>query len=432
MAFLQARHLALAVNPAYVERHHTERTSMSASITTPSKTQATTYAVLFAVTGGHFINDTLQALLISIYPLLRDVHNLTFTQVGLITMTFQATASVLQPLIGLFTDKKPLPFSLPFAPALTLIGLVMVGFASNYSMILIAAALIGVGSSIFHPEASRLARLSSGGRYGFAQSTFQVGGNFGTALGPLLAALVVIPHGQTSVAWLAGIALISVVILSYAGNWYAHHLSPAGGGRRVVKAVAPLPRNTVILSLAILLCLMFSKFVYTSSMSSFFTFYLIETFQLSPKEAQIDLFIYLAAFAAGTLLGGPIGDRIGRKAVIWFSVLGALPFTLALPYANHFWTVALSIPIGFILASAFSAMLVYAQELLPGRVGLISGLFFGLAFGIAGIGAALMGSLADWTSISFVYKLCSFLPAIGLLTMFLPNTRDLAARQTAS
>ncbi|HRX34966.1 MAG TPA: MFS transporter [Aestuariivirga sp.] len=398
---------------------------MTSKTSSAAQVQATTLAVLFAVTGGHFINDTLQALLVSIYPLLHDLHNLTFTQVGLITFTFQVTASVLQPLIGMFTDRNPLPFSLPFAPATTFIGLVTLGFANSYAMILIAAALIGIGSSIFHPEASRLARLSSGGRYGFAQSTFQVGGNLGTAIGPALAALIVIPYGQSSVAWLAGIALISVAILSYAARWYAHHLSPKGGGRRVAATVSPLPRNTVILSLVILLCLMFSKFVYTSAMSSFLTFYLIETFGISVKEAQLDLFIYLAAFAAGTLLGGPIGDRIGRKAVIWFSVLGALPFTLALPYANHFWTVALSIPIGFILASAFSAMLVFAQELLPGRIGLISGLFFGLAFGIAGIGAALLGSLADWTSIGFVYKLCSFLPAIGLLTMFLPNTRDL-------
>jgi MFS transporter, FSR family, fosmidomycin resistance protein len=409
--------------PDYLER-------MSSTAITPARVETTTYAVLFAVTGGHFINDTMQALLLAIYPLLHEVHHLTFTQVGIITLVFQVTASVLQPVVGLYTDRKPLPYSLPFAPAMTLIGLVTLGFAANYLMVLVAAALIGIGSSIFHPEASRLARLSSGGRYGFAQSTFQVGGNFGTALGPVLAAMIVFQYGQTSVAWLGAIALVSIAILSYAGGWYAHHLSPAGGGKHAVRQAAPLPRNTVIVSLVILLCLMFSKFVYTSSMSSFYTFYLIDTFKLSPKEAQMDLFIYLAAFAVGTLLGGPIGDRIGRKAVIWFSVLGALPFTLALPYANHFWTVALSIPIGFILASAFSAMLVYAQELLPGRVGLVSGLFFGLAFGIAGIGAALLGSLADWTSISFVYNLCSFLPAIGLLTMFLPDTREVPARQS--
>ena len=402
------------------------------SVASPSPVRtATTYTVLFAVTAGHFINDTMQALLMAIYPLLHDVLHLSFAQVGLITFVFQVTASVLQPLIGLFTDKKPLPYSLPFAPAMTMTGLILLGFASNYAMVLVAAALIGIGSSIFHPDASRLARLSSGGRYGLAQSTFQVGGNMGTALGPMLAALIVIPNGQTSVAWLAAIALVSVVVLSYAGNWYAQHMQATAGAKRAVAPAAPLPRNVVVLSLIILLCLMFSKFVYTVSMSSFYTFYLMDTFKLSPQEAQLDLFIYLAAFAAGTLLGGPIGDRIGRKAVIWFSVLGALPFTVLLPYANHFWTVVLTIPIGFILASAFSAMLVYAQELLPGRVGLVSGLFFGLAFGIAGIGAAALGSLADWTSIGFVYKLCSFLPMFGLLTMFLPNMRSLPRKAAA-
>jgi FSR family fosmidomycin resistance protein-like MFS transporter len=398
---------------------------MSSAQTASARNQATTYAVLFAVTAGHLINDTMQALLLSIYPMLRDLLDLSFAQVGFITMAFQATASVLQPLIGYFTDRHPVPFSLPFAPALTLVGLVVVGFAPSYPVLLTGAVLIGLGSSLFHPDASRLARLSSGGRFGFAQSLFQLGGNFGTAIGPLLAAFIVLPHGQKSVAWLAIIALISVAVLSYAARWYAHHLSPAGGARRAATPPQPLPRRIVFTSLFILLCLMFSKFVYTSSLSSFYTFYLIDTFQLSDREAQVDLFIYLGAFAAGTLLGGPIGDRIGRKAVIWFSVLGALPFTLALPYANHFWAVALSIPIGFILASAFSAMLVYAQELVPGRIGLISGLFFGVAFGIGALGAALLGVLADRTSISFVFQVCSFLPAIGLLAMFLPGTRAL-------
>ena len=398
---------------------------------TPAKVQTTTYAVLFAVTAGHLINDTLQALLLSIYPLLRELHNLSFAQVGFITMAFQATASVLQPLIGHYTDKKPFPYSLPIAPAMSLVGLVVVGLAHSYGMILVGATLIGIGSSIFHPEASRLARLASGGRFGFAQSLFQVGGNFGTSIGPLLAAFLVVPHGQGSVAWLALLALLSVAVLSYAAKWYAHHLSPKGGARHSAPPPNPLPRRMVITSLSVLLCLMFSKFLYTSSMSSFYTFYLMDTFGLSPKEAQIDLFIYLAAFAAGTLMGGPIGDRIGRKAVIWFSVLGALPFTVVLPYANHFWTVILSIPIGFILASAFSAMLVYAQELMPGRIGMISGLFFGVAFGIAAAGAALLGMVADATSIGFVFHICSFLPAIGLLAMFLPNRKQLAAAQGA-
>ena len=397
-------------------------TSDAPSISPRASTAA--FGVLMAVSAGHLINDTLQALLVSIYPLLRDSLALSFTQIGFITLVFQVTASILQPFVGLFTDRKPLPFSLPVAPALSLLGLVALGFATNYVLVLMAAALIGVGSSIFHPEASRVARLSSGGRFGFAQSTFQVGGNVGTSIGPLLAALLVIPHGQKSVAWLAGIALISIGALTYASNWYAGHLKPTAAKVHHAEPVG-LPRPVVIRSLVVLLGLMFSKFVYTTSMTSFYTFYLIDTFQLSAREAQIDLFIYLAAFAAGTLLGGPIGDRIGRKTVIWFSILGALPFTLALPYANHFWTVVLTIPIGFILASAFSAMLVFAQELVPGRVGLISGLFFGLAFGIAGIGAAALGVAADHTSIGFVYRLCSYLPALGLLTIFLPNIRHL-------
>jgi FSR family fosmidomycin resistance protein-like MFS transporter len=396
-----------------------------------AQAKAATHAVLLAVTAGHLINDTLQALLLSIYPLLRDLHSLSFAQIGFITLAFQGIASVLQPVVGLYTDKRPIPFSLPFAPALTLIGLVVLGFAASYTMILAGAVLIGLGSSIFHPEASRLARLSSGGRYGYAQSLFQVGGNFGTSVGPLLAAFVVIPHGQASVSWFAAAALVSVAVLTYAARWYAHHLSPAGGAKHPARVAKPLPRRMIVTSLTILLCLMFSKFVYTSSLSSFYTFYLIDRFGLSANEAQVNLFVYLAAFAAGTLLGGPIGDRIGRKAVIWFSVLGALPFTLALPYANHFWAVVLSVPIGFILASAFSAMLVYAQELLPGRVGMISGLFFGLAFGIAAVGAALLGWLADVTSMGFVFHLCSFLPAIGLLTMFLPSTKTLADAQAA-
>lgn len=395
-----------------------------------AKAQAAIHGVLLAVTAGHLINDTLQALLLSIYPMLRDLHSLSFAQVGFITLAFQATASVLQPLVGLYTDRRPIPFSLPIAPALTLIGLVVLALAGSYAMILLGAALIGIGSSIFHPEASRIARLSSGGRFGYAQSLFQLGGNFGTSIGPLLAAFVVVPYGQASLSWFSVLALLSVAVLSYAATWYQRHLSPAGGARRAVNTPQLLPRRMIVTSLVILLCLMFSKFVYTSSLSSFYTFYLIDTFSLTPREAQIDLFIYLAAFAAGTMLGGPIGDRIGRKAVIWFSVLGALPFTLALPYANHFWAVVLSVPIGFILASAFSAMLVYAQELLPGRVGLISGLFFGVAFGIAAVGAALLGWLADVTSIGFVFHLCSFLPAIGLLTMFLPNARTAQASQS--
>jgi MFS transporter, FSR family, fosmidomycin resistance protein len=385
---------------------------------------STVYAVLLAVAACHMINDTLQAVLLSIYPMLRDNYALTFTQVGVITMTFQVTGSVLQPIIGHYTDRNPLPYSLPIAPACTLAGLVLLTFATSYPAILLSAAMIGIGSSIFHPEASRVTRLSSGGRYGFAQSLFQVGGNLGTSLGPLLAALFIIPHGQHSILWVAILAVASIALLSYASRWYAGHLSGLKAKAQVVQR-STLPRNVIIMSLAILVLLMFSKFVYTASLGTFFTFYLIDHFKVTNQEAQYYLFIYLFAFAAGTFLGGPIGDKIGRKAVIWFSVLGALPFTLALPYANLFWTVALTVPIGFILASAFSAMVVYAQEMLPGRVGMISGLFFGLAFGFGGLGAALLGVLADGNGITFVYRLCSFLPAIGLLTMFLPNTREL-------
>jgi MFS transporter, FSR family, fosmidomycin resistance protein len=385
---------------------------------------STVYAVLLAVAACHMINDTLQAVLLSIYPMLRDSYALSFTQVGAITMTFQVTGSVLQPIIGQYTDRNPLPYSLPLAPTCTLIGLVLLTFATSYHAILLAAGMIGIGSSIFHPEASRVTRLSSGGRFGFAQSVFQVGGNLGTSIGPLLAALFIIPHGQRSILWVAILALASIALLSYASRWYASHLGEMKAKVQAVQKSA-LPRRTIIMSLAILVLLMFSKFVYTASLGTFFTFYLIDHFKVGVQDAQYYLFIYLFSFAAGTFLGGPIGDKIGRKAVIWFSVLGALPFTLALPYANLFWTVALTVPIGFILASAFSAMVVYAQEMLPGRVGMISGLFFGLAFGFGGLGAALLGVLADRTSISVVYHICSFLPAIGLLTMFLPNTEQL-------
>jgi FSR family fosmidomycin resistance protein-like MFS transporter len=383
---------------------------------------STVFAVLIAVTTCHLINDTLQALMLAIYPILRDSYALTFAQIGMITMVFHVTASVLQPLIGLYTDRRPLPYSLPLAPAFTLLGLVLLGVATSYPTILVAAGAVGIGSAIFHPEASRVARIASGGRFGMAQSLFQVGGNIGTSLGPLLAAWIILPRGQASVVWFGVIALAAVGILSNVGRWYSHHLSPKNTARSIPAARHNLSTRTVSLSLLILLALMFSKFVYTSSFTSFYTFYLIDHFRVPVKDAQIYLFVYLGAFAVGTFAGGPIGDRIGRKAVIWFSILGALPFTLALPFANLFWTVILTIPIGLILASAFSAMVVYAQELLPGRVGMISGLFFGTAFGIAGLSAVPLGYLADHTSITFVFQLCSVLPAIGLLTIFLPGT----------
>jgi FSR family fosmidomycin resistance protein-like MFS transporter len=395
--------------------------------TSPNTASAAAYSVLFAVAACHMINDTLQAVMLSMYPLLHQTYALSFAQIGMMTMVFQVTGSILQPLIGHFTDKRPIPFSLPFAPACTLIGITLLALATSYPALLVAAAAIGVGSSIFHPEASRVARLSSGGKFGLAQSVFQVGGNFGTSLGPLLAAWIVLPRGQQSALWFISIAIASILLLSYVGNWYNNHLGPSGR-----KAQTPGRSNvstpTVVVTLAILLLLMFSKFVYTASLSSFLTFYLMEKFSVTAEYAQYCLFIYLFAFAAGTILGGPIGDKIGRKAVIWFSVLGALPFTLLLPFANLFWTIVLTVPIGFILASAFSAMVVYAQELLPGRVGMISGLFFGVAFGFGGIGAAVLGWLADHMGIEQVFFICSFLPAIGLLTMFLPSAAELQGR----
>jgi FSR family fosmidomycin resistance protein-like MFS transporter len=387
----------------------------------------TVFAVLISVTVCHLINDTLQALMLAIYPILRDSYALTFAQIGIITMVFHVTASVLQPLIGLYTDRHPLPYSLPLAPAFTLLGVLLLAFATSYPAILVAAGAIGVGSAIFHPEASRVARIASGGRYGMAQSLFQVGGNIGSSLGPLLAAWIILPRGQASLVWFGLIALTAVGILSGVGRWYSQHLRPKNTARPVPLVHHNLSSRTVSLSLLVLLALMFSKFVYTSSFSSFYTFYLIDHFRVPVKDAQIYLFVYLGAFAVGTFAGGPIGDRIGRKAVIWFSILGALPFTLALPFANLFWTVVLTVPIGLILASAFSAMVVYAQELLPGRVGMISGLFFGTAFGIAGLSAVPLGYLADHTSITFVFQLCSVLPAIGLLTIFLPGTERMKA-----
>jgi MFS transporter, FSR family, fosmidomycin resistance protein len=387
----------------------------------PQKSAAsTTYAVLFAASGCHMINDTLQAVMISSYPMLRDTFTLSFAQIGLITMAFQVTASILQPLIGLYTDKRPLPYILPVAPALTLIGFLLLAFAPSYAVILIAAGTIGIGSSVFHPDSSRVSRLASGGRFGFAQATFQVGGNLGTAIGPLLAAAIVLPYGQSSYAWFAILAIASILILTGVGRWYSNHLEQKKSAPAASTA-SPFSKGTITFALTLLVLLMFSKFVYTSSLHSFYTFYLIDHFGVDVHRAQIYLFVLLGAIAVGTFAGGPIGDKIGTKKVILVSILGALPFTLALPHMNLFWTVALTIPIGLIISSAFSAMVVYAQDLLPGRVGMISGLFFGLAFGMGGMGAALLGRIADATSIDFVFYICSFLPALGLLAFWLPD-----------
>ena len=384
--------------------------------------ESATFTILLALSVSHMLNDTMQSLMPALYPMLKTNLALSYGEIGLITLAFQLTASLLQPMVGLVTDRKPMPYSLAAGMGFTLIGLLLLSRAHSLASVLIAAATIGLGSSIFHPEASRMARYASGGQHGLAQSLFQVGGNAGSALGPLLAAFIVLPGGQRSVAWFSLIALLAMTILGSVGRWYVRHQAARGGkARRVAERQHTLSRARVGFSLAILIALMFSKFFYLSSISSYFTLYLIHQFGVTIQTAQIDLFVFLAATAVGTFFGGPLGDRIGRKYVIWGSILGVLPFTLALPYVGLVWTVVLAVPIGLILSSAFSAIVVYAQELVPGKVGTISGLFFGFAFGLGGLGAALLGELADLTSIEMVYRVCAFLPIIGLLTAFLPN-----------
>ncbi|WP_339477721.1 MULTISPECIES: MFS transporter [unclassified Pseudomonas] len=378
--------------------------------------------IIGAVALAHLINDLIQAVLPSIYPMLKDSYGLTFTQVGLITLTFQLTASLLQPWVGYHTDRHPKPWLLPAGTVCTLIGIVMMSMVGSFALILLAAALIGIGSSTFHPEASRVARLASGGRYGLAQSTFQVGGNAGSAFGPLLAAAIIIPYGQGNVAWFGVFALFALFVLYRISRWYANHLN-LFNLKQGQAATHGLSKGRVLSALVVLGLLVFSKYFYMASFTSYFTFYLIEKFDLSVASSQLHLFLFLGAVAAGTFFGGPIGDRIGRKAVIWFSILGVAPFTLILPHVDLLWTSILSVVIGFILASAFSAIVVYAQELVPGNVGMIAGVFFGLMFGFGGIGAALLGHLADIRGIVYVYWLCSFLPLFGVLAIFLPRTR---------
>jgi FSR family fosmidomycin resistance protein-like MFS transporter len=381
-------------------------------------------AILFALSFCHLLNDAIQALIPAIYPLLKESFKLNFTQIGLITLTFQMVGSVLQPLVGSFTDKYPKPYSLVFGMGVTWCGLILLALAPTYAAVLLAAGLVGLGSAVFHPESSRMARLASGGRHGLAQSLFQVGGNAGTALGPLLAAGFIVPHGQRHILWFSALAFAGLIILSKVGRWYQVKLSDASRRSSLSASGHPtISRAKVILSLGVLLLLMFSKFIYLASMTNYYTFYLMHRFGASVQQSQVYLFLFLGAGAAGTLAGGPIGDRIGRKQVIWLSILGIAPFALILPYANLGWTAVLSVLIGAIMASAFPAILVYATELLPGKVGLIAGLFFGLAFGLAGIGSAVLGKLADATSIEFVMFACSFLPLIGLLTWFLPNLK---------
>jgi len=379
--------------------------------------------ILASLSFCHLLNDMMQSLLPSIYPILKQNFGLSFSQIGVITLVNQITASLLQPVIGFYTDRRPQPYSLAIGMAFTLGGMVLLAFGVTFGLIVLASAFIGLGSAVFHPESSRIARLASGGQHGFAQAFFQVGGNAGSAFGPLLAAFFVLPFGQRSLAWFSLTALLGIVLLWTVGDWYKHH-----GAAMMLRHVAPATagarstRRTGV-ALALLLGLLFSKYVYLASFSSYYTFYLIDRFQLSVQSAQLHLFLFLGAVAAGTMIGGPIGDRIGRRRVILWSILGVLPFSLALPYVDLFWTRALSIVIGIILASAFSAIIVYAQELVPGRVGTISGLFFGFAFGVAGIGAAVLGEMADRTGIALVFQLCAFLPAIGVLGFWLPEPR---------
>jgi len=385
-------------------------------------TDATVFSVIVAVSVCHMFNDMMQSLLPAIYPDLKADLGLNFGQIGLVTLAYQLTASILQPLVGLYADRRPTPLALPGGTLFSFVGLVILSLAHSYGILLIGASLLGVGSSVFHPESSRVARMAAGGRHGLAQSLFQVGGNTGQALGPLAAALVVVRWGQASVAFFALLLLFSAAILWNVGRWYKHHgLARLHRSAKHAAVGTRLPRSTAIRGIAVLLALIFSKYVYLTSLTSYYTFYLIEHFGLSVKAAQLHLFVFLVAIALGTILGGAIGDRIDRKRVIWVSILGALPFTLLLPYADLFWTGPLTIIIGLVLASAFPAIVVYAQELVPGKVGMISGLFFGLAFGAGGIGAAWLGALADATSLEYVYRLCAFLPLIGLLTALLPD-----------
>jgi len=388
----------------------------------PVSRPSAVYAVILAVSFCHFLNDVMQSLLSALYPMLKADYGLSFWQIGLLTFAFQVTASLLQPLIGMYADRRPMPYSLPVGMGSTFIGLLFLAFAGRYELLLLGAMLIGFGSAVFHPESSRVARLASGGRYGMAQSLFQVGGNLGTALGPLLAAFIVVPRGQGSVAWFCAAALVGILVLARVGRWYSQYCAAS---KRNPSAPVPaaIPRRTVLVALAVLVALMFSKNVYVASISSYYTFFVIEKFGVSVQVSQILLFVFLGGAAVGTILGGPIGDRIGTRTVIWFSILGVLPFTLALPFADFFWTVVLSAVIGLVMASAFPAIVVFAQELVPGRVGMIAGVFFGLAFGMAGISAAVLGVVADVKGIEFVFLACSFLPTLGLLTVLLPDLR---------
>ncbi|AOY02133.1 MFS transporter [Jeongeupia sp. USM3] len=382
----------------------------------------TAFMVLAAISVSHLLNDMIQSLILAIYPMLKDNYALSFAQIGLITLVYQLTASILQPLIGLYTDHRPQPYSLSVGMGFTLCGLLLMSQAAQFPWLLLAAALVGIGSSVFHPESSRVARMASGGRHGLAQSLFQVGGNLGSSLGPLLAALIILPRGQGSIAWFSIAAMLAMAILYRVGAWYGMQRMAAAAHK--ARPVQPaLPRGRVLRAMALLALLVFAKYFYLASLNSYYTFYLIDRFGVGVRDAQLYLFLFLFAVAAGTVLGGPVGDRIGRKRVIGISMLGVVPFALVLPYASLFWTAVLTVVIGLILASAFSAILVYATELMPGKVGMVAGLFFGFAFGMGGIGAAALGRLADHAGIAYVYHVCSFLPLLGLLTLLLPETK---------
>ena len=394
--------------------------------TQPLSSSKTVYPILFAISFSHFLNDLMQSILPAVYPMLKEGFALSFSQVGLITMTSQLSASVLQPFVGLYTDKHPFPGSLALAMLMTLVGLICISFAPSFPILLLSVSLIGIGSAIFHPEASRVAHLASGGKKGLAQSVFQVGGNAGTSIGPLLAALIIIPHGQSNIRWFALVALLGMLILSWIGGWYKNILQHTGAEKikeSTKQFTQTLSSRKVVISIVILLVLIFSKYIYMASMTNYFTFFMMEKFGVSIQQSQLYLFAFLGAIAAGTILGGPLGDRYGRKLIIWISILGAAPFTLLLPHTGLTATVVLAMLIGLIISSAFSAILVYATDLIPGKVGMIAGLFFGFAFGVAGVGSAILGNIADKTSIQHIFELCAFLPLIGIITMFLPKTR---------
>jgi MFS transporter, FSR family, fosmidomycin resistance protein len=418
---VQQNKIIMPIFARFIFRNMQNRDDQTSAALASDLAGKTIFSILLSISVSHLLNDTLQSLIPSIYPVVKNSFHLTFSQIGIITLVFQLTASLFQPLVGLYTDRKPQPYSLAAGMVFTLSGLILLSQAKNYTLLLVSVAVIGTGSSIFHPEASKVAYMASGGRRGLAQSIFQVGGNLGGSLGPILAALIIVPFGQTSILWFSILALTAIIVLLNVGNWYTHHMNRTRGKVTAITKGHGLSKKKVAWSVVILLVLIFSKYFYLASITSYFTFYLIHKFSVSIQTSQVHLFLFLFAVATGTLLGGPIGDRVGRKYVIWFSILGVAPFTLLMPYANLFWTTVLSIMIGVTLASAFSAILVYAQELIPGKIGMISGLFFGFAFGMGGLGSALLGILADKTSIDYVYHVCSFLPLIGILTVFLPD-----------